>query len=157
MIRIGYGEDIHSLVPGDGLRVLGIPIPFCMRPLAHSDGDFAIHAVADAILGALAMGDIGRLFPDSDPATEGLDSSLILEDVVRRMEERGFHVGNVDVLLVAERPKFSTYIEDMRGNLARMLHCDIPEVSVKAMTEEGLGPVGEGKAMRASCVVLLED
>lgn len=157
MMRIGYGEDIHSLVPGEGLKVLGVSIPYPMRPLAHSDGDFALHAVADAILGALALGDIGQLFPDNDPKTEGLDSAIILEAVVRRMEDKGFHVGNIDVLLVAEKPKFSTYIWEMRSNLAELLHLDIDRVSVKAMTEEGLGPVGEGKAMRASCVVLLEE
>ncbi len=157
MMRIGYGEDIHSLVPGEGLKVLGVSIPYPMRPLAHSDGDFALHAVADAILGALALGDIGQLFPDNDPKTEGLDSAIILEAVVRRMEDKGFHVGNIDVLLVAEKPKFSTYIWEMRSNLAGLLHLDIDRVSVKAMTEEGLGPVGEGKAMRASCVVLLEE
>lgn len=157
MMRIGYGEDIHSLVPGEGLKVLGISIPFPMRPLAHSDGDFAFHAVADAILGALALGDIGKLFPDSDPKTEGLDSTIIVKAVAWKMMEKGFHIGNIDVLLVAEKPKFSTYIEEMRGNLAKLLHCDVDCVSVKAMSEEGLGPVGEGKAMRASCVVLLED
>lgn len=152
-MRIGFGYDVHKLVSGRRLVLCGREIPYEMGLLGHSDADVAVHAVMDAILGALALGDIGHLFPDSDPRYKNADSMLLLNEVIRRMD--GFALGNLDVTIIAERPKLAPYITDMRENLAKEFGCDISRISVKATTEEGLGLAGLG--IGANAVVLLEE
>lgn len=153
-IRIGQGYDVHRLCEGRRLVLCGVEIPFELGLLGHSDADVAVHAVMDAVLGALALGDIGKLFPDSDPQYEGADSMELLGRVVGLMRERGCSLGNVDVTIVAERPKLSPYILKMRENLAVAFGCDISQVSVKATTEEGLGLAGKGIAAQAAAVII---
>lgn len=154
-MRIGHGYDVHRLVPGRRLVLCGEVIPYELGLLGHSDADVAVHALMDAVLGALALGDIGRLFPDSDPKYEGADSMKLLKEVIGIMSENGFTLGNADVTIIAERPKLAPHIEKMRGNLAAAFGCDIGRISVKATTEEGLGLGGEG--IGANAVVLLEN
>lgn len=153
-IRIGQGYDVHRLCEGRRLVLCGVEIPFELGLLGHSDADVAVHAVMDAVLGALALGDIGKLFPDSDPQYEGADSMELLGRVVGLMRERGYSLGNIDVTIVAERPKLSPYILKMRENLAAAFGCDISQVSVKATTEEGLGLAGKGIAAQAAAVII---
>lgn len=154
-MRIGHGYDVHRLVPGRRLVLCGEVIPYELGLLGHSDADVAVHALMDAVLGALALGDIGRLFPDSDPKYEGADSMKLLKEVVGIMSENGFTLGNADITIIAERPKLAPHIDKMRGNLAAAFGCDIGRISVKATTEEGLGLGGEG--IGANAVVLLEN
>lgn len=154
MIRIGTGYDVHRLVEKRRLVLCGVEIPSELGLLGHSDADVAVHALMDAILGALALGDIGKLFPDSDPQYKGADSMKLLAEVVSRMEKSGFALGNLDITIIAERPKLAKYIPAMRQRLAEALRCDISQVSVKATTEEGLGLAGEGIGTQAA--VLLE-
>lgn len=154
-MRIGHGYDVHRLVPGRRLVLCGEVIPYELGLLGHSNADVAVHALMDAVLGALALGDIGRLFPDSDPKYEGADSMKLLKEVVGIMSENGFTLGNADITIIAERPKLAPHIEKMRGNLAAAFGCDIGRISVKATTEEGLGLGGEG--IGANAVVLLEN
>ncbi len=153
-MRIGFGYDVHRLAEGRRLVLCGAEIPHERGLLGHSDADAAAHAVMDAVLGALAMGDIGHLFPDNDPQYEGADSMALLAEVVGRMRGAGYDLGNLDVTIIAERPKLAPYIISMRENLARAFGCDIGRVSVKATTEEGLGLAGAG--IGAQAVVLLE-
>ena len=153
-MKIGFGYDVHRLVPERRLVLCGVEIPCEVGLLGHSDADVAVHAVMDAVLGALALGDIGKLFPDSDPAYEGADSMKLLAEVIRLMSAQGYALGNLDITIVAERPKLSPYIYDMRESLAGAFGCDIGQVSVKATTEEGLGLAGQG--IGAKAVVLLE-
>lgn len=153
-MRIGQGYDVHRLVDGRRLVLCGVEIPCDKGLLGHSDADVAVHALMDAVLGSLALGDIGKLFPDSDPAYEGADSMKLLAEVIRLMSAQGYALGNLDITIVAERPKLSPYIYDMRESLAVAFGCDIGQVSVKATTEEGLGLAGQG--IGAKAVVLLE-
>ncbi len=153
-MRIGFGYDVHRLVEGRRLVLCGAEIPHERGLLGHSDADVAAHAVMDAVLGALAMGDIGHLFPDNDPQYEGADSMALLADVVGRMRGAGCTLGNLDVTIIAERPKLAPYITIMRENLAAAFSCEINRISVKATTEEGLGLAGAG--IGAQTVVLLE-
>ena len=154
MIRIGIGYDVHRLVPERKLILCGVEVPCELGLLGHSDADVAVHALMDAILGALAMGDIGKLFPDSDPQYKGADSMKLLAEVIRRMEGAGFRLGNLDLTIIAERPKLAKHIPAMRESLAAACGCDISQVSVKATTEEGLGLAGAGIGSQAA--VLLE-
>ena len=154
MIRIGTGYDVHRLVENRRLVLCGVEIPSELGLLGHSDADVAVHALMDAILGALALGDIGKLFPDSDPQYKGADSMKLLAEVVSRMEKSGFALGNLDITIIAERPKLAKHIPAMRQRLAEAFRCDISQVSVKATTEEGLGLAGEG--IGAQAAVLLE-
>lgn len=154
VIRIGTGYDVHRLVPERKLILCGVEIPSELGLLGHSDADAAVHALMDAILGALAMGDIGKLFPDSDPQYKGADSMKLLAEVISRMESAGYHLGNLDLTIIAERPKLAKHIPAMRENLANAFGCDLSQVSVKATTEEGLGLAGAGIGTHA--VVLLE-
>ncbi len=154
-MRIGFGYDVHRLVPGRRLVLCGAEIPFELGLLGHSDADVAAHALMDAILGALAMGDIGHLFPDNDPQYEGADSMALLGEVVGRMRGAGYRLGNLDITIIAERPRLSPYIISMRENLAAAFGCEPARVSVKATTEEGLGLAGAG--IGANAVVLLEE
>ncbi|MCL2301188.1 MAG: 2-C-methyl-D-erythritol 2,4-cyclodiphosphate synthase [Firmicutes bacterium] len=153
-MRIGHGYDVHRLVPGRALVLGGVRIPHETGLLGHSDADVLTHAVMDALLGACALGDIGRHFPDSDEAFSGADSLGLLRRVRAMVGREGYAVANIDATVVAEQPKLAPYIPEMRANLARA--CEVPSagVNVKATTEEGLGLAGEGIAAHA--VVLLE-
>ncbi|MGN0683991.1 MAG: 2-C-methyl-D-erythritol 2,4-cyclodiphosphate synthase [Oscillospiraceae bacterium] len=153
-MRIGSGYDVHRLVEGRRLVLCGVEIPCEVGLLGHSDADVAVHALMDAVLGALALGDIGHLFPDSDSRYKGADSMRLLGEVIRLMRERGYRLGNLDITIIAERPKLAPFIIGMRENLAGAFGCDLDLVSVKATTEEGLGLAGAG--IGANAVVLLE-
>ena len=152
-MRIGFGYDVHRLVPGRRLVLCGAEIPYELGLLGHSDADVAVHALMDAILGALALGDIGHLFPDSDPKYKDADSMALLREVIAKMNECGYTLGNLDITIVAERPKLAPYIEKMRENLAAAFECEISRVSVKATTEEGLGLAGNGIGAHAVVTV----
>jgi 2-C-methyl-D-erythritol 2,4-cyclodiphosphate synthase len=155
--RIGYGEDIHRLVEGRPLVLSGVKIPYEKGLLGHSDADVVYHAVSDALLGALALGDIGHHFPTNDPRYDNCDSSIIVSGCYTMIEEKGFEVVNVDVSVAAEKPHLQKYLLDMRANLAKLLRVSLDRVSIKAMTNEGLDAVGEGKAIRANASVLLKE
>ncbi len=154
-MRIGHGYDAHRLTEGRKLILGGVEIPFEKGLLGHSDADVLLHALADAILGAAALGDIGKLFPDSDPATEGIDSRVILRGAVRTVREAGYRVENCDVTVIAQRPKLAPYIDKMRENIAADLDVDVSAVSVKATTEEHMGFTGAGEGISAHAVALL--
>lgn len=154
-MRIGQGYDVHKLVEERKLILGGVEIPYGKGLLGHSDADVLTHALMDALLGACALGDIGHLFPDSDPAYAGADSLKLLERVAGVLEEKGFQAGNVDVTVIAQAPKLAPYVPQMRENLAKRLGLPPDRVSVKATTEEGLGftGLGEGIAAQAVCLV----
>ena len=156
-MRIGYGYDVHRLVENRKLILGGVEIPFELGLLGHSDADVLTHAVADALLGAAALGDIGKLFPDTDPKFEGADSLKLLSEVCKLLNENGYAIGNVDCTLIAQRPKIAPYIMEMRQNLAAACGVELEKISVKATTEEGLGFTGTGQGMAASAVALLEE
>ena len=156
-MRVGQGYDVHKLVEGRKLILGGVEIPYEKGLLGHSDADVLTHALMDALLGACALGDIGHLFPDSDPAYEGADSLRLLEAVVELLEQKGFSVGNVDVTVVAQRPKLAPYVAAMRENLARRLKVGLDRVSVKATTEERLGFTGRGEGIAAQAVCLVRE
>ena len=153
--RVGQGYDVHRLVEGRKLILCGVDISWEKGLDGHSDADVAVHALMDALLGALGLGDIGRHFPDTDPAYRGADSMKLLDAVMEMVRERGYRVGNADVTIVAQRPKLAPYIEDMRANLARGLGVDVARVNVKATTTERLGFEGEGLGISAQAVALL--
>ena len=155
-MRIGHGYDVHRLKAGRKLILGGVEIPYTLGLDGHSDADVLLHAVMDALLGAAAMGDIGTLFPDSDPQYLGISSVLLLEQVVRRLEEAGYRVGNVDATIVAQRPKLAPYLPEMVQVLARTLHVPADRVNVKATTEERLGFTGREEGIAAHAVCLLE-
>ncbi len=156
MIRIGHGYDVHRLTEGRKLILGGVEIPFEKGLLGHSDADVLLHAVSDALLGAAALGDIGKHFPDTDPAYKGADSLKLLGCVANLLSDRGYKVVNVDATVLAQRPKLAPYIDGMRGNIAAALGIEADAVSVKATTEEGLGFTGEGLGMAAHAVCLIE-
>ena len=156
-MRIGHGYDVHRLVPDRALILGGVDIPWEYGLLGHSDADVLTHAVMDALLGAAGLGDIGHLFPDTDPAYAGADSLALLGQVMERLDRAGLRVGNVDATLLAQRPKLALHIPAMRANLARVLRVDPGRVNVKATTEEGLGFTGAGEGMAAHAVCLLEE
>jgi len=156
-MRIGQGYDVHRLVDGRKLILAGVDIPWEKGLLGHSDADVLTHALMDALLGACALGDIGHLFPDSDPAYAGADSMKLLERVVELLGEKGFRVGNADVTVIAQAPKLAPYIGRMRENLAQRLGVELQRVSVKATTEEGLGFTGRGEGIAAMAVCLVEE
>lgn len=156
MMRIGHGYDVHRLTEGRKLILGGTEIPYEKGLLGHSDADVLIHAVMDALLGAAGMGDIGRLFPDSDPAYEGADSRKLLDTVMDRLRTAGYEVRNVDATILAQRPKLAPYIPAMREQLARHMGITTEQVNVKATTEEGLGFTGSGEGIAAHAVCLLE-
>ena len=155
MMRIGHGYDVHRLVEGRDLILCGVNVPYTLGLLGHSDADVAYHALTDAILGAAAMGDIGRHFPDSDPQYKGADSGKLLDHVMALVHERGYAVSNVDVTIICQRPKLKDYIEQMRGNVARHLGVDVDCVNVKATTTEKLGFEGEGLGISAHAVACI--
>ncbi len=154
-LRIGHGYDVHRLVEGRKLILCGVEIPYEKGLLGHSDADVALHALMDAMLGAAAMGDIGRHFPDKDPAYEGADSTVLLDRVVDMLQEAGFSVGNVDVTIICQKPKLMPYIEQMRSCVASHLRCSMEQVSIKATTTEHLGFEGEGLGISTHAVALL--
>lgn len=155
MIRIGHGYDAHRLTEGRRLTLCGVCVPFERGLSGHSDADVAAHAVMDAILGAIAMGDIGQHFPDSDPAYQDADSLELLDQVVSLADSVGYVVGNIDITIIAQRPKLSGYIEQMRENIAATCGVDSSDVNVKATTTEGMGFEGAGEGISAHAVVLL--
>jgi 2-C-methyl-D-erythritol 2,4-cyclodiphosphate synthase len=155
-LRVGTGFDIHRLVPGRPLVLGGVRIPHGSGLAGHSDGDALLHAVADALLGAAGLGDLGRLFPDRDPRYAGADSGTLLEKVAWHVREAGWRPLNLDSTLIAERPRLSPYLSAMRENLAQRLGLEIEAVSVKAKTYEGLDSLGHEEAIAAQAVVLLQ-
>ena len=155
-MRIGHGYDVHRLAAGRALILGGVNIPYEKGLLGHSDADVLLHAVMDAVLGALGLGDIGHLFPDSDPKYKGISSIRLCEVVAARMREVGYTVGNIDATVIAQRPRLAPYIEEMKQNIATAFACPIDLVNVKATTEEGLGFTGTGEGMATHAVCLLE-
>lgn len=154
-MRIGHGYDVHRLVEGRRLILGGVEVPFDKGLLGHSDADVLTHAVMDALLGAAALGDIGRHFPDTDPAYAGADSLKLLDHVVELLEKKGYQVGNVDATILAQKPKLAPYIEKMRDNLAARMKVEPDQVNVKATTEEKLGFTGAEEGIAAHAVALL--
>ena len=157
MMRIGHGYDVHRLVEGRKLILCGVDIPHALGLLGHSDADVATHAVADAILGATRLGDLGKLFPDTDPAYEGADSLRLLSEVMRLARERGYRLVDCDCTIAAQAPKLDPHRDEMRANLARALGVGVESVGVKATTTERLGFVGREEGMAAWAVALLDD
>ena len=153
--RIGHGYDVHRLVENRKLILGGVEIPYEKGLLGHSDADVLLHAVSDALLGALALGDIGKHFPDTDPAYAGADSLKLLELVVEKVQEQGYTVGNLDATVLCQKPKLAPYISSMREKIAAACGVSAEQVSVKATTEEKLGFTGEGLGISAHCVCLL--
>lgn len=156
MMRIGHGYDVHRLVRGRRLILGGVDIPHETGLLGHSDADVLTHAVMDALLGAAAMGDIGKLFPDNDPAFAGADSLALLREVMARLHAEGYVIGNMDCTVLAQAPKLAPHIAQMRRNLAKCLDISTDCVSIKATTEEGLGFTGAREGIAAHAVVLIE-
>ena len=154
-MKIGIGYDVHRLTEGRKLILGGVEIPFEKGLLGHSDADVLIHAVMDALLGAMGKGDIGRHFPDKDPAYAGISSVKLLEQVADMMKQAGYRVGNIDAVLVAQRPKVAKYIPEMERIMAEALHCLPENINIKATTEEGLGFTGREEGMAAKAVCLL--
>lgn len=153
--RIGEGWDVHALVPGRPLIIGGVTIPHTVGLLGHSDADVLLHAITDALLGAAALGDIGRHFPDTDPRFKGSDSIVLLTEVARRVREAGFDIGNIDSTVVAQAPKLGPHIPAMCARIAQALGLPADAVNVKAKTAEKLGPVGQGLSIEARAVALL--
>lgn len=157
MIRIGHGYDVHKLVENRKLILGGVDIPFCKGLDGHSDADVVIHALIDAILGALAIGDIGKLYPDNDDKYLNADSMCLLADVNNIINNKGYKIGNADCTIIAQQPKLSAHIKAMRQNIAKAVNTNIDYISVKATTEEHLGFTGEGLGIAAHAVVILEE
>ena len=156
-MRIGHGYDVHRLVECRDLILGGVTIPYEKGLLGHSDADVLLHAVMDALLGAAALGDIGKLFPDTDMQYKGISSMILLETVGQRIREAGYQVGNIDVTMIAQKPKLKDYIPQMRENIAAALGTQVSRVNVKATTEEHLGFTGDGSGMACHAVCLLTE
>jgi 2-C-methyl-D-erythritol 2,4-cyclodiphosphate synthase len=156
MFRIGLGHDTHRLGPGDGLVIGGITIPHDHAAIGHSDADVLLHAITDAILGAAALGDIGEMFPDTDPANKGRDSADMLRRAAARVAEAGWRIVNLDCVILAQRPKILPHRLAMRRRIAEILAVEEAAVWLKAKTGESVGPIGEELAIAAECVVLIE-
>ena len=155
-IRIGHGYDVHRLVEDRKLILGGVEIPFERGLLGHSDADVLLHAISDALIGAVALGDIGKHFPDTDPRYAGADSMLLLKEVVRLVRNEGYQVGNLDATILCQRPKLARFIAAMRENIAACCEIPVSDVSVKATTEEKLGFTGSGEGIAVHAVALLE-
>ena len=156
-MRIGHGYDVHKLVEGRDLILGGVKIDYEKGLLGHSDADVLLHAVSDALLGAAGLGDIGRHFPDTDPKYKGADSLMLLREVYRKISEKGFRVGNIDVTMIAQKPRLKDFIPQMQENIAAAVGVTPDRVTVKATTEEKLGFTGSGEGMACHAVCLLED
>lgn len=156
MMRIGHGYDVHRLVENRKLILCGVEIPYALGLLGHSDADVALHALMDALLGAAAMGDIGKLFPDNDERYLGADSLVLLREVMRRLRKAGYELCNADCTVLAQRPKLVPHIPAMRANIAEAMSVPAELISVKATTEEGLGFTGSGEGIAAHAVVLIK-
>jgi len=156
-MRIGFGYDVHPLVPGRPLVLGGIRIPYLFGLQGHSDADVLIHAICDALLGAMAEGDIGRHFPDTDPQYKGIKSTLLLRRVGKRMEEKGFCLSNIDATIVSEKPRLADFIPRMVKEIADTLEIEADRVNVKATTTEGLGFTGRGEGISAYAVALIQE
>lgn len=154
-MRIGFASDIHRLVANRKLVLANMEIPSEFGEEAHSDGDVVLHAVGESILGALALGDLGKFFPDSDPKYKDIDSSVILLDIVKMMSNKGYKVNNVDVSITLEKPKLRPYIDQMRERLASLLDVEVEQVSIKAGTNEQIDEIGKGHAVKAESIILL--
>lgn len=154
-MRIGMGYDVHRLVEGRQLIIGGVTIPYALGLLGHSDADVLLHAISDALLGAAALGDIGKHFPDTDPEYKGISSLVLLERVGKLLEENMFFIENIDATIIAQAPKMRPHIDQMRENIANALHISVEQVSVKATTEEGLGFTGEGQGISSQAICLL--
>ena len=155
-MRVGLGYDVHRLVEGRDLILGGVKIPYEKGLLGHSDADVLLHALTDALLGAAALGDIGRHFPDTDERYRGIYSLILLEKAYTLVKERGYSLGNADMVLILQKPKLKEYIPSMEENIAGALSCEKERISVKATTEEGLGFTGQGEGVSAKAIVLLE-
>lgn len=155
-MRIGMGYDVHRLAEDRKLILGGVIIPYEKGLLGHSDADVVVHAIMDALLGAAALGDIGKHFPDTDPQYEGISSIFLLEQVGKLLEERMYLIGNIDATIIAQRPKLAPYREQMMENVARALKIDKDRINIKATTEEGLGFTGSGEGISSQAIVLLE-
>lgn len=156
MIRIGQGFDVHAFAEGRPLIIGGITIPYEKGLLGHSDADVLLHAISDAILGAIAAGDIGKHFPDTDPDFKGADSAVLLEKVWGLVKAEGYELGNLDCTIIAQKPKMLPYIESMRERISQLLECSISQVNVKATTTEKLGFTGRGEGIASQAIVLLK-
>lgn len=155
-MRIGQGFDVHAFGPGDHVMLGGVRISHSQGLVAHSDGDVAVHALCDALLGALALGDIGRHFPDTDPRWKGADSLRLLAHCMALVREHGYALGNADITVICERPKLAPHVEGMRARIASALGCKVAAVGIKATTSEKLGFTGRGEGIAASAVALLQ-
>lgn len=155
-MRIGQSRDVHRLVEGRDLIIGGVKIPFEKGLLGHSDADVLLHAIAESILGALALGDLGHHFPDNSKDTEGMDSLVILAEVKKLMDEKGYKIVNLDSIIVIEKPKMAPHIGNMRENIARVLDTDIENINVKATCNESMGYIGRGEGALAEAVVLID-
>lgn len=155
-MRVGMGYDVHKLVEGRDLILGGVKIPYEKGLLGHSDADVLLHAIMDALLGAAALGDIGKHFPDTDPAYKGASSIRLLEEVGRMIDEKLYVIGNIDATIIAQRPKMAPHIEQMRKNVAESLHIEVDQVNIKATTEEGLGFTGTGEGISSQAIASLD-
>jgi len=155
-MRIGLGYDVHSFREGDGIILGGVSIPFNKSLKGHSDADVLLHAITDAILGALALGDLGEHFPDTDPAYKGIDSKLLLAETYSMMIDRGYVLVNLDATVVAEKPKLNPHMHDIRHSISECLNCDIEQVSVKATTSEKMGFIGREEGIAVHAIVLIQ-
>ncbi|WP_372883055.1 2-C-methyl-D-erythritol 2,4-cyclodiphosphate synthase [Psychromonas sp.] len=155
MIRIGHGFDVHKFGGQGPITIAGVKIPHVQGLIAHSDGDVALHALCDAILGALALGDIGRHFPDNDPQYSGIDSRNLLQNVFQQAKQRGYIIGNIDLTIVAQAPKMAPFIADMCAEISGIVETEIDNVNVKATTTERLGAIGREEGIASYAVVLL--
>ena len=154
-LKIGHGYDVHQLVNGRQLIIGGVNIPHETGLLGHSDADVLLHAITDAIIGALGMGDIGHAFPDTNPETEGIASTHILADIYQKMVEKGYEIGNIDATILAEAPKMAPHLQQMKQNIAMILQTDVTNINIKATTTEKLGFVGRREGMACEAVVLI--
>ena len=157
MIRVGIGYDVHRLTENRDLILGGVKIPWEKGLLGHSDADVLVHAVMDALLGAAALGDIGKHFPDTDPAYKGISSILLLEHVTELLNRHGYGIGNIDATIIAQKPKMAPHIPQMRENMARAMGIDISRLNIKATTEEGLGFTGREEGIASQAICLLEE
>jgi len=156
-MRVGFGYDVHALVPGRPLTLGGIRIPYLLGLQGHSDADVLLHAISDALLGAIADRDIGKHFPDTDPQYKNIQSTLLLKKVAAKVREKGFHIVNIDTTIVAQKPKLSDFIPRMVSEIAGVLDMDTGRVNVKATTTEGLGFTGRGEGIAAYAIALVEE